>query len=95
MMIGNLTYGSDEITYRVIENSRLETRVRILTESALATVLPGVIAPASPFMAGMVIRTSDAGTAARRVLEGIPTVEAPAGVMVPPEYAAGAAVVFA
>ena len=29
MMIGNLTYGSDEITYRVIENSRLETRVRI------------------------------------------------------------------
>ncbi|GGJ39094.1 VOC family protein [Neoroseomonas lacus] len=73
----------------------METRIRILTETALASVLPGVIAPASPFMAGMVIRTADAGTAARRLLADIPTVEAPAGVMVPPEYAAGAAVVFA
>lgn len=72
-----------------------ETRVRVLTEAALPTVLPGVTAPASPFMAGMVIRTEDGGAAARGVLAGIPTVEAPQGIMVPPAYAAGAAVVFA
>lgn len=73
----------------------METRVRVLAEAALPTVLPGVTAPASPFMAGMVIRTEDGGAAARGVLAGIPTVEAPQGIMVPPAYAAGAAVVFA
>ena len=73
----------------------METRVRVLTQQALGEVLPGVTTPALPFMAGMVVRTEDGGAAARRVLDGIPTVEAPAGVMVPPAYAAGAAVVFA
>ncbi len=73
----------------------METRVRMLPEAALPSVLPGVRPPASPFMAGMVIRTADGGAAARKVLAGIPTVEAPGGVMVPPDYAAGAAVVFA
>lgn len=73
----------------------METRVRVLTEAALPGVLPGVTPPASPFMAGIVVRTEDGGAAARRVLRGIPTVEAPQGVMVPPGFAAGAAVVFA
>jgi len=73
----------------------METRVRVLAEEALASVLPGVAAPASPFMAGMVIRTEDGGAAARLVLQGIPTRAAPAGLMVPPEFAAGAAVLFA
>ena len=73
----------------------METRGRVLTEQALGDVLPGVTAPALPCMAGMVVRTEDGGAAARRVLEGIPTAEAPAGVMVPPAHAAGAAVVFA
>lgn len=73
----------------------METRVRILAEAALPEVLPGVSPPVSPFMAGMVVRTEDGGAAARQVLQGIPTVEAPAGVMVPPAFAAGAAVVFA
>jgi hypothetical protein len=73
----------------------METRVRVLTEAALAEVLPGVTPPASPFMAGMVIRTEDGGAAARRVLAGLPTVAAPQGLMVPPAFAAGAAVVFA
>lgn len=73
----------------------METRVRVLAEEALASVLPGVAAPASPFMAGMVIRTEDGGAAARLVLQGIPTRATPAGLMVPPEFAAGAAVVFA
>lgn len=73
----------------------METRVRVLTEAALAEVLPGVTPPASPFMAGMAIRTEDGGAAARRVLAGLPTVAAPQGLMVPPAFAAGAAVVFA
>ncbi len=73
----------------------LETRVRVLTPEALASVLPGVVPPASPCMAGMVVRTADGAAAARRILAGIPTREAPEGIMVPPEYAAGAALIFA
>jgi hypothetical protein len=73
----------------------METRVRVLEEAALPAVLPGMAAPVSPFMAGMVVRTSDGGAAARRLLAGIPTVQAPSGIMVPPDFAAGAAVVFA
>ena len=72
----------------------LETRVRVLTPEALATVLPGVTPPASPCMAGMVVRTTDGAASARRILAGIPTREAPEGIMVPPEYAAGAALIF-
>ncbi len=71
----------------------METMVRILEPAALATVLPGVVAPTLPFMAGMVIRTDD-GNAAVRAL-GLPLVAAPDGLMVPPELAGGAALVFA
>lgn len=71
----------------------METLVRILEPEALATVLPGVSAPTLPFMAGMVIRTDD-GNAAVRAL-GLPLVQAPDGLMVPPELAGGAALVFA
>jgi len=56
--------------------------------------LPGVVPPASPFMAGMVVRTADGAASARRILAGIPTREVPDGIMVPPEYAAGAALIF-
>jgi hypothetical protein len=45
-------------------------------------------------MAGMVVRTADGAASARRILSGIPTREAPEGIMVPPEFAAGAAIVF-
>jgi hypothetical protein len=72
----------------------LETRVRVLTPEALGAVLPGVVPPTSPFMAGMVVRTADGAASARRILAGIPTREAPDGIMVPPEYAAGAALIF-
>ncbi|MDO9501543.1 VOC family protein [Falsiroseomonas sp.] len=73
----------------------LATHLRILPEAALGQVLPGVTAPALPFIAGLVIRTKDQGQAARAVLAGLPVVEAPDGIMVPPEHAGGAAVVFA
>jgi hypothetical protein len=72
-----------------------ETRIRVLPPEALGRLLPGVVAPALPFMAGLVIRTADAGAAARAVLAGLPTVDSPLGLMVPPEMAGGAAVVFA
>ncbi len=72
----------------------METRVRVLAEAALPTVLPGVTAPASPFMAGMVVRTADAGAAARRVLAGLPVAEVAGGLLVPPALAAGAAILF-
>jgi hypothetical protein len=71
----------------------METLVRILEPEALITVLPGVVAPSLPFMAGMVVRTDD-GNAAVRAL-GLPLVAAPDGLMVPPELAGGAAIVFA
>ncbi|RVT91494.1 VOC family protein [Rhodovarius crocodyli] len=71
----------------------METVVRILEPAALPQVLPGVTAPALPFMAGMVIRTSDGNAAVRGL--GLPLVETPdGGLMVAPEHAAGAAVVF-
>lgn len=72
----------------------METRVRVLAEAALPAVLPGVTAPASPFMAGMVVRTADAGAAARRVLAGLPVAEVAGGLLVPPALAAGAAILF-
>jgi hypothetical protein len=43
----------------------------------------------------MVIRTNDKAAAARALLRDLPLVEAPDGVMVPPEFTGGAAVVFA
>jgi Glyoxalase-like domain len=75
----------------------IPTAVRILEPEALPRVLPEVAIPALPFVAGMVVRTADGNAAARRRLEaeGIPTVAAPDGLMVPPEFAGGAALVFA
>ncbi len=73
----------------------IETRVRILPPEALPRVLPGVTVPALPFMAGFVIRTTDKAASARALLKDLPLREAPDGVMVPPEHAGGAAVVFA
>ena len=73
----------------------METWLRVLPPVALPKLLPGVAAPGLPFMAGVVIRTEDAGASARAILAGLPTREAPDGIMVPPEQAGGAAVVFA
>ena len=73
----------------------METQIRVLPPEALGRLLPGVVAPALPFMAGLVIRTGDAGGRARIVLEGLPTRASPLGLMVSPEEAGGVAVVFA
>ena len=73
----------------------MRTSVRMLPPEALAQVLPGVVAPTLPFMAGMVLRTSDANAAARGVLAGLPVQEMPGGaLLVPPACAGGAAILF-
>jgi hypothetical protein len=77
------------------------TTLRILPAETLPEVLPGVAAPASPCIAGMVIRTADANVSAAALLaaEGIVTIPAPGlwgeGLLVQPEHAGGAALVFA
>ncbi|HZF78036.1 MAG TPA: VOC family protein [Acetobacteraceae bacterium] len=76
-------------------SGRIETRVRVLPPEALARVLPGVEPPSLPFMAGLVVRTDDRCAAARALLAGAATVEAPDGLMVPPALTGGAALVFA
>jgi hypothetical protein len=76
------------------DSQKVETRIRILPPEALPRVLPGVTPPSLPFMAGMTIRTDDSGAAARALLGNILR-DAPDGVMVPPELAGGAAVIFA
>lgn len=75
-------------------SEKMETRVRVLSPDGLAKVLPGVMQKASPFMAGVVLRTGDGGAAARRVLAGVAIRAVPDGLMVPPEAACGAALVF-
>lgn len=77
------------------QSPAMETVIRILPAASLGAVLPGVVPRALPFMAGMVIRTGDGTAAARRLLAHLPLREVPGGVMVPPEQAGGAAVVFA
>jgi hypothetical protein len=73
----------------------METWLRVLPPEALGRVLPGVVPPALPFMAGMVIRTADGAAAARALLSALPLRDVPeGGFMVPPDEAGGAAVVF-
>lgn len=70
-------------------------RVRILPPEALAAVLPGVVAPTLPYLAGFVLRTDDGNATARRLWSGLPLRPVPGGIMVPPELAGGAALVLA
>jgi hypothetical protein len=64
-------------------------RVRFTAGAAF----PGVAAPALPFIAGVTIRTED-GAAALRRIAGAAARETPGGVLVPPEHAGGAALLF-
>lgn len=68
-------------------------RVRILPPGALDEVLPGVVPPALPFLAGIVLRTGDGNAAARRLLSGI-AADGPLGLTVPPDRAGGVALAF-
>ena len=72
----------------------MPTTLRVLPPPAVPRLFPGVAPPALPSIVGMTVRTDDGAAAARRVLAELPVVEAPEGLMVPPGFAGGAALVF-
>ncbi len=69
-------------------------RVRILPEAGVAAVFPVVAAPASPSIVGMVVATADRCAALRPILAGVAHRDLADGVMVLPEDAGGAALLF-
>lgn len=71
-------------------------RVRLLAEENLAKIFPGIVAPVLPFVAGISLRTSDGGAAITRLTaeRGIATVTTTEGVVVMPQTAGGAAILF-
>lgn len=77
------------------QSPAMETQIRVLPPEALDRLLPCVTAPSLPFIAGLVIRTGDQAQRAATVLAGLPTLASPLGLMIPPEAAGGAAVIFA
>jgi hypothetical protein len=72
----------------------MPTMLRVLPPSAIPRLFPDVAPPVLPSVVGMTVRTADGAASARRVLSGLPIVEAPDGPMAPPELAGGAALVF-
>ncbi len=69
-------------------------RVRMLPPEAVGAAYEGVTAPVLPWVAGMTVATADGCAALRRLLRGVPHRVAGAGVLVPPEAAGGAALMF-
>ena len=69
-------------------------RVRMLPPGAIPLVYPGVSAPALPAMVGMTVATADSCAALRPLLPGLPHAAHGDGVLVPPEAAGGAALLF-
>jgi hypothetical protein len=72
-------------------------RVRMLPEAALPAVLPGISVPCLPFIAGMVVATADGNRAVSALLAERRLLHRAIqrGVLVTPEVAGGAAVLFA
>lgn len=69
-------------------------RVRMLPPGAIGSVYPGVVAPAVPAIVGMTVSTSDRCAALRTLLAGVVHRPAADGVLVLPEAAGGAALLF-
>ena len=67
--------------------------VRLLPPASSA-VLPGIAPPTLPFVAAVVIRTSDGADAARALAAGLAHREAPDGLLILPQEAGGLALVF-
>ncbi len=69
-------------------------RVRMVPPDALGTIYPGVSAPAIPCIAGMTVATADGCAALRPFLAGVAHSDVAGGVLVAPEDAGGAALLF-
>ncbi len=69
-------------------------RVRMLPPEAIGAVYPGVTAPAAPAIMGMTVVTADRCAALRPLLAGLASRPVGEGVLVLPEHAGGAAVLF-
>ncbi len=71
-------------------------KVRMLPAEAVDQVFPGIAIPCLPFIAGMVVRTDDGGTAAMALLaaRGIPHRRIPAGLLVYPAATGGVALLL-
>jgi hypothetical protein len=70
------------------------TRLRLLPAEALKAELPEVTIRSLPLIAAIAIRTDDGTTAIRRLAQGIAHREASGEVVVAPEAAGGAAIIF-
>ena len=70
-----------------------DARMTLVNPGMLDSILPGVVPPSLPFIAGVLIHTAD-GTAAIRAIAGAAGRETAAGFMVPPEAAGGTALLF-
>ena len=69
-------------------------RIRILPPEAIGRVFPGVAAPAVPSIAGLTVATSDGCAALRPMLAGLAHSAVDAGILVHPDAAGGAALLF-
>ena len=69
-------------------------RVRMLPPEAIGAVYEGVSAPAVPSIAGMTVATTDGCAALRALLGDVPHRPIGAGMLVTPEAAGGAALLF-
>ncbi len=69
-------------------------RVRVLPPDAVGAVYPGIVPPALPAVVGMTVATSDACASLRPLLAGVAHRPVGEGVLVLPEDAGGAALLF-
>jgi hypothetical protein len=70
------------------------SRLRLLPAEALRAELPEVVIRSLPLIAAVGIRTDDRAAAIRRIVQGIAHRETSSGVVVAPEAAGGAAIIF-
>ena len=70
------------------------SRLRLLPAEALHAELPEVKIGSLPLIAAITLRTDDGASAIRRLAQGIAHREAPGGLVIAPEAAGGAAIIF-
>lgn len=68
--------------------------LRLLPPEALRAELPEVAIGSLPLIAAIALRTDDGAKAIRRIAQGVAHRETPGGVVVAPQAAGGAAIIF-